>query len=144
MPDQKWFDEQPIEKLEAIAVGNLEPPLKAMATIAIQKLKDKKLKEDADRKEGVHQKESDASLRELQKLESHKIEREDSRFQIQMDMTRRQNWWTRIIAIAALVVSVLGFLAGIWMHLHPIASAQSATSIRSSSSQPPIQTTPKP
>jgi hypothetical protein len=95
MPDQKWFDEQPMEQLEAIFAGSSDKHLKTMAGVAIQKLKDKKLKEDSDRKEDVRQ-----------KLETQKIEREDSRFQIQFDETRRQNCWTRCLSVGALLVSV--------------------------------------
>ena len=77
-------------------------------------------------------------------LEKAASETENRRFQIQLDETRRQNWWTRVIAIAALVVSALGFLASIWMHFHPIAPAPSATSTPSSSSQSPTRPTPRP
>ena len=100
--------------------------------------------EDA-KKEAEHSAQVEAQRhQETIALKKESATKEERRFQIQLDETRRQNWWTRVVAIAALVVSVLGFLAGIWMHFHPIAHAPSATSTPSTSSQPPIQTTPKP
>ena len=136
-----WLKEDSTEKLRQIAASQGDASgIGRAANQEIRRREVEEAKKDAERSSQAEAQ----RYQEVLALKKEAAKNEESRFQIQLDATRAQNCWTRVIAIVALVVSVLGFLAGIWMHFHPIAPAPSATSTPPASSQSPIKPTPKP
>src|SRR6266436_6610483 len=64
-----------------------------------------------------------------EKDKKNSAEKEDRRFQAQLDESRRQGSLTRRIASGAVAVSVIGVLVHIWLHFHPIVAASASTGI---------------
>lgn len=99
---KKWFQDLSLEKLRGFQAGY--PPHSDEYKLAELEIRQKEA--DAEKKKSDHTDKIEAvRFEETIALKKEAVTKEERRFQIQLDETKRQNWWTRAIAVAALVVS---------------------------------------
>src|SRR5204863_8467425 len=92
--------------------------------------------------EEIRRREAREATKEAERSEQARVERDERRFQTQLEETKRQGSATRRIALGSAVVALISVLVHIWLHFHPNGAVP--VSISNPAASSPTTPTPKP